>query len=234
MVLNLVLAESALETIPSQLWRDPLIRRYSEKRGKEAEFLLLDRSYHHAAMKNLLWSERRGRPDIVHFSLLEALGSPLTREGLLQVYVHTISNCIVSINPETRLPRNYNRFVGLFEQLFKLEQIPSNGPALLTLVKNTTLPKLVKRIKPDYTIAFSRAGTFKTLQECISAFADKKNPLVIVGGFPHGPLSSDSLKVADEVVAIDREMLETWTLTARIVYEYEKLLNLPIKRLIPK
>ena len=234
MVLNLVLAESALETIPSELWRDPLIRRYSEKRGKEVEFLLLDRSYHHAAMKNLPWSEKRGRPDIVHFSLLEALGSPLNKEGLLRVYVHTISNCIISINPETRLPRNYDRFVGLFEQLFKLEQIPSNGPALLTLVENTTLPKLVKKIKPDYTIAFSRTGDFKTLQECVSAFIDKKNPLVIVGGFQHGTLSSNSLKLANLVVAIDREMLETWTLTARIVYEYEKLLNLPIKRLITR
>jgi rRNA small subunit pseudouridine methyltransferase Nep1 len=185
-------------------------------------------------MKNLPWSEKRGRPDIVHFSLLEALGSPLNKEGLLQVYVHTISNCIISINPETRLPRNYDRFVGLLEQLFKLGQIPSNGPALLTLVENTTLPKLVKRIKPDYTVAFSRAGIFKTLQECVSAFIDKKNPLVIVGGFPHGTLSTDSRRLADEVVAIDREMLETWTLTARIVYEYEKLLNLPGKRLITK
>jgi rRNA small subunit pseudouridine methyltransferase Nep1 len=185
-------------------------------------------------MKNLPWSERRGRPDIVHFSLLEALGSPLNKEGLLQVYVHTISNFVISINPETRLPRNYDRFVGLFEQLFKLGQIPSNGPPLLTLTQSTTLTKLVKKIKPDYTVAFSRAGTFKTLQECVSAFVDKKNPLAILGGFPHGTLSSDSLKLADEVVAIDCEMLETWTLTARIVYEYEKLLNLPARRLIAR
>jgi rRNA small subunit pseudouridine methyltransferase Nep1 len=185
-------------------------------------------------MKNLPWSERRGRPDIVHFSLLEALGSPLNKEGLLRVYVHTISNCIISISPETRLPRNYDRFVGLFEQLFKLGQIPSNGPPLLILTQKTTLTKLVKKIKPDYTIAFSRTGDFTTLQECVSAFVDEKNPLVIVGGFPHGRLSSDSLKLADEVVAIDREMLETWTLTARIVYEYEKLLSLPLKRLITK
>jgi len=233
-MLNFILAESALETIPRQLWSDPLIRRYSEKRGKGAEFLLLDRSYHHAAMKSLPWSEKRGRPDIVHFSLLEALGSPLNKEGLLQVYVHTISNCIISINPETRLPRNYDRFVGLVEQLFKLGHIPSNGPILLTLTENTTLPRLVKKIKPDCTVAFSRTGDFKTLQESVSTFTGTKNPLAIVGGFPHGTLSDDSLKLADQIVAIDREMLETWTLTARIVYEYEKLLDLPTRRLIAK
>jgi rRNA small subunit pseudouridine methyltransferase Nep1 len=233
-VLNLVLAESAFETIPRELWRDPLIRRYAEKRGKEAQFLLLDRSYHHAAMKNLPWSEKRGRPDIVHFSLLEALGSPLNKEGLLEVYVHTISNRIISIRRETRLPRNYDRFVGLFEQLFKLGQIPPNGPPLLTLTENTTLSRLVKKIKPDYIVAFSRKGKFRTLQGSISEFSNKKNPLAIVGGFPHGIFSNDSLKLADQVVAIDREMLETWTLTARIIYEYEKLLDLPARRLIIK
>ena len=233
-MLNLVLAESALETIPRQLWRDPLIKRYAEKRGKEAEFLLLDRCYHHVAMKNLPWNEKRGRPDIVHFSLLEALGSPLNKEGLLQVYVHTVSNCIISIKPETRLPRNYDRFVGLFEQLFKLRQIPSNGPPLLTLAEDAIMSSLVEKIKPDYVVAFSRKGSFKTLQESISEFSDKKNPLAIIGGFPHGTLSKDSLKLADQVVAVDRETLETWTMTARIIYEYEKLIDLPAKRLITK
>ena len=233
-MLNLVLAESALETIPRQLWRDPLIRRCAEKRGKEAQFLLLDRSYHHIAMKKLPSSEKRGRPDIVHFSLLEALGSPLNKEGLLQVYVHTIANCIISIKPETRLPRNYDRFVGLFEQLFELRQIPSNGHPLLALTEDVTVSNLIKKIKPDYTVAFSRKGSLKTLQESISEFSSKKNPLAIVGGFPHGTLSEDSLKLADHVVAIDREMLETWILTGRIIYEYEKLLDLPPTRLISK
>jgi rRNA small subunit pseudouridine methyltransferase Nep1 len=231
-VLNLVLAESALETIPRQLWRHPLIRSYVEDRRKKAQFLLLDRSYHHAAMRNLLWGEKRGRPDIVHFSLLEALGTPLSKEGLLQVYVHTISNCVISIKRETRLPRNYNRFLGLFEQLFELRQIPSSGPPLLTLTENTILSRLVKKIKPDYIVAFSREGNFRTLQESISEFSDKKNPLAIVGGFPHGSFTKDTLKLADQVVAIDRQMLETWTLTARIIYEYEKLIDLPTKRLI--
>lgn len=102
-VFNLVLAESALETIPRQLWQLPLIRKYAEKRRKKAQFLLLDRSYHHAAMKNLAENEKKGRPDIVHFSLLEALGSPLSKEGLLQVYVHTMSDYVISVNRETRL-----------------------------------------------------------------------------------------------------------------------------------
>ena len=233
-MLNLVLAESALEMIPRQLWRHPLIRKYAEKRRKKAQFLLLDRSYHHAAMKNLTESERRGRPDIVHFSLLEALGSPLSKEGLLQVYVHTRSDCVILANRETRLPRNYNRFLGLMEQLFELRQIPPEGSPLLRLLDGMSLAQLMEKVKPDYVMAFSRKGIPKTLEESISEFSEKKKPLAIVGGFPHGTFSKAVTKLADQVVAIDREMLETWTVTARIIYEYEKLIGLPARRLAVK
>lgn len=207
-LLNVVLAESALETIPRQLWQHPQVRKCAEKRGKKAQFLLLDRSYHHTAMKNLEENEKRGRPDIVHFSLLEALGSPLSREGLLQVYVHTVSDCVVSVNQKTRLPRNYNRFLGLVEQLFELKQIPQESAPLLTLTENLNLPQLTERIKPDYVMAFSRKGAPKTVEEAISEVSEKKNPLAIVGGFPHGTFSETTFKLADQVVAIDREMLE--------------------------
>jgi len=230
-VLNMVFAESALEPIPKQLWKHPNIKRYVEKRGKKPQFLLLDRSYHHAAMKELEENEKRGRPDIVHFSLLEALGTPLCREELLQVYVHTINDDVIFVNQQARLPKNYNRFLGLMEQLLELKQIPPKGPALLTLTENTSLPELLEKIKPDYTLAFSRRGTPKTLEETIHELAEKKNPVAIVGGFPHGTFSKTVLNLADQVVAIDREMLETWTVTARIVYEYEKSIGLPAKRL---
>jgi len=233
-VLNLVLAESALETIPRQLWSHPLIRKYAEKRRKKAQFLLLDRSYHHAAMKNLSDSERRGRPDIVHFSLLEALGSPLSKEGLLQVFVHTRSDCVISANRETRLPRNYNRFLGLMEQLFELRQIPPKGFPLLTLTERTSLAQLTAQIKPDLIMAFSRKGTPRTFEESISEFPEKKKPLAIVGGFPHGTFSETTMKLADQVVSVDRDMLETWTVATRVIYEYEKSIGLPAERLATK
>jgi rRNA small subunit pseudouridine methyltransferase Nep1 len=230
-VLNIVFAESALEPIPKQLWEHPTIKKYVEKKGKKPQFLLLDRSYHHAAMKELEDNEKRGRPDIVHFALLEALGSPLNKEGLLQVYVHTINNNAISVNQQTRLPRNYNRFLGLMEQLLELKQIPPKGPPLLTLAENKSLPELLEKINPDYTLAFSRKGTPKTLEETIHGLVEKKNPVAIIGGFPHGTFSKTVLNLANQVVAIDRETLETWTVTARIVYEYEKLIGLPAKRL---
>ncbi|HVP40542.1 MAG TPA: hypothetical protein VMS95_01140 [Candidatus Krumholzibacteriaceae bacterium] len=230
-MLTVVLAESALEPIPKQLWKHPLIRKYVQKRGKNSRFLLLDRSYHHAAMKTLDEAEKRGRPDIVHFSLLELLGSPLCKEGLLQVYIHTIGDSVISVDKETRLPRNYNRFLGLMEQLLELKRIPPEGPSLLTLTEDMTFPQLMEKIRPDFIVTFSRKGTAKTLEKTVSEFVKKKNPVAVVGGFPHGTLSENVTKLADEVTSIDREMLEAWIVVARVVYEYERQIGLPLKRL---
>jgi len=232
-LLTLILAESALETIPKSLWKHSSIIRYTEKRGKHPEFILLDRSYHHAAMKTLKDSEKRGRPDIIHFALLEALGSPLNKERLLQVYVHTFSDYVITVASETRLPRNYNRFVGLMEQLFEFKKIPPTTQPLLT-VKKQSIPQLLKTIKPTYVLAFSRKGSTCTLEDAVTKLSNKEKPVAIIGGFPHGHFSRQTVELTDETVAIDPEMLETWTVTSRLIYEYERAISLPRKRLTHK
>lgn len=231
-MLTLILAESALETVPERLWTHRAIQRYAKLRRKPLQFILLDRSYHHAAMRRLEQSEKRGRPDIVHFALLEALGSPLNKEGLLQVYVHTISDYIIEVDSATRLPRNYNRFVSLIEQLFEYKKIPpkSTEKALLT-IKRQTLSQLIHEIKHSYVLAFSRIGKPCTLEEAVSRISSENEPIVIVGGFPHGHFSEATLRLANDVVSIDPEMLETWTVTSRIIYEFERAVSLPKKRL---
>jgi len=229
-LLTLILAESALETVPKNLWKNPSVIRYAEKREKPSEFILLDRSYHHFAMKTLKDSEKRGRPDIVHFALLEALGSPLNKEGLLRVYVHTCNDYVINIAPETRLPRNYDRFIGLIEQLFEDGKIPQTGQSLLT-VKKQKFSQLIQEVKPSYVLAFSRKGIPRTLEDAVSELAEEKNPIVIIGGFPHNHFTEATSELANETVAIDSEMLETWTVTSRLIYEYERQISLPKKRL---
>ncbi len=229
-MLILVLVESALETIPEELWNYSSIRRFSRMKGKHQRFILLDRSYHHHAMKTLEKNEKRGRPDIVHFSLLEALGSPLNKEGLLRVYVHTIGDYVISIEPETRLPKNYNRFVGLIEDLFEHGKVPPRNKPLLTLEKKT-LRELLDELKPTHVIAFDTAGKPKTIEEAVVAIAKEKKPLVMVGGFPHGSFEESTLNLVDELVCIDPEVLEAWTVVSRTIYEYERALRLPRKRI---
>jgi rRNA small subunit pseudouridine methyltransferase Nep1 len=181
-------------------------------------------------MRRLDNNLKRGRPDITHFALLEALGSPLNKEGLLQTYVHTNNDYVIDVNPSTRLPRNYNRFIGLMEQLFQQGKVPSEGQPLLKL-EHKTLQQLITETKADYILAFSREGKPKTLQEAVSSLQAKQRPAVIVGGFPHGHFSETTVQLADEIVRVDSEMLEAWTMTSRVIYEYERALSLPKKRI---
>lgn len=231
-MLTLILAESALETIPEKLWKHLSIQKYAKLRHKHPRFVMLDRSYHHRAMTSLEQGTKRGRPDIVHFALLEALGSPLNKEVLLQVYVHTFNDYVITVNPETRLPRNYGRFVSLIEQLFEYGRIPPQPTEnALLLLKRKTLPQLIRETKPSYVLAFSRAGKSHTLEEAVSKLSSENRPVVIVGGFPHGHFSNTTVRLANDVVSIDPEMLETWTVASRIIYEYERAIFLPKKRL---
>ena len=229
-MLILVLAEAALETVPKDLWSHPTVRHHSKRQRKPPEHLLLDRSLHHSAMRRLDDNEKRGRPDITHFALLEALGSPLNKEALLQTYIHTRNDYVITVNPATRLPRNYNRFIGLMEQLYELGRVPSEGQALLKL-EHKTLQQLLTEIEADYVLAFSREGKQKTLHHTVSSLQSKRMPAVIVGGFPHGHFSETAIQLADEVVCMDSEMLEAWTVTSRVIYEYEWSLSVPMKRL---
>ena len=229
-MLNLILVESALEIVPKKIWSHPAVRRHSKKMKKPSKQLLLDRSLHHSAMKNLKDAHKRGRPDIIHFSLLEAISSPLNKEGLLKIIIHTNQNYMIRVNPKIRLPKNYNRFTGLIEQLFEQGKVPIKGEYLLK-IEQKNIQKVFEEIDSNYILAFSRAGKRITLEDAISPLLKKKNPTVVVGGFPHGHYSEIINQLLDEIVSIDFEMIETWTMISRIIYEYERLLLLPLKRI---
>ena len=229
-MLTFILAEAALETVPQQIWNHSSVKRHAKRQRKLPKQLLLDRSLHHAGMLKLKNNLKRGRPDITHFVLLEALGSPLNKEGGLQFLIHTCNDYVIRINPEARLPKNYNRFVGLIEQLFQQQKVPLEGKPLLSL-EQKTLPELVAEIKPDYVLGFTTKGEPKTIETAVSGLSKKHNPVVLVGGFAHGHFSETTLKLANETVCVDHEMLETWTITSRLIYEYERFLSLPSKRL---
>ncbi len=229
-MLILILAEAALETVPQSLWDHPTVRRHAKKRGKSARLILLDRSYHHGAMKKLDGALKRGRPDIVHFTLLEALGSPLNKTGGLQVYVHTVNDQVITVNSKARLPKNYNRFLGLMEQLFELGKVPPSGNSLLQF-EHKTLSQLFHETNPTHVMAFSRTGIPSVLEEAVSRLSKSDRPAVIIGGFPQGHFSETTQKLMEEVICIDPEMLEAWTVASRIIYEYERSVSLPKKRL---
>jgi rRNA small subunit pseudouridine methyltransferase Nep1 len=219
-MLTLILAESSLETIPPKTERYGLIKTPS-RGGRRKDQTILDISLHRRIVQKLPNHEKRGRPDIVHLSLLAALGTPLNKYDLLQVYVHTVQNIVIRIDPKTRLPKNYNRFIGLMEQLYSLGKVPPEGPPLLILEK-MTLETLIKNLKPSETVLFTEKGTLSKLKPIMNECSNQENPVIIIGGFPHGDFSPETLNLSDKKISISPETLDTWIVVSRALYCYEE------------
>ncbi len=215
----LILAESSLELVPKKLWHHPSVVKVAKRRGKKPSEMVLDVSLHYHAMHNLSMKEKRGRPDIVHFSLLLALNSPLNKAGMLETYVHTLNDLVIFIKNNVRLPKNYNRFIGLMEQLLTVGKVPPNSEKPLLYVKNMSIKSLLETIGAEKTILFSERGEKIRLNEVAERV--RKKYAIIVGGFPHGDFDKKTYEVADEVYSIFDESLETWTVISRILCALE-------------
>ncbi len=215
-MLHLVIADAELEPVPESIRDHPAVVNYAKRRGKRPEEVLLDSTYHHAALKKLSDGERRGRPDITHICLLNALESIANKEGLLRVYVHTRNDEVIYIKPETRIPRNYNRFVGLMESLFKNRVVPRDLELLR--MEEKSLKELVEEIGPDGVFVMHEEGTLTKPAELGKRLASLENPLVVVGGFPHGDFRSE---IPWEKISIYKGPLMAWTVVNEIIINFE-------------
>jgi len=220
--MNLIFTETALELVPREILLHPSVRRNAKRRKKAAEETLLDRSLHHYAMDRLPNAEKRGRPDIIHICLLLAMGSPLNRMGKLKVSINTVNGFGIEVNPSTRPPRDCIRFNSLMEQLLINGVVPPEGEPLMRVYRNS-LDEQIKKISPSKTIALSSHGKPSSFEQVSKILGDESNPAVFIGAYPTGPMSSEVLDLADEVYSVYPESLEAWTVTSRIIYEYEKL-----------
>jgi len=223
--LKIILLESALETVPQEIWRHPAVVKNARRRGKKPRETLLDVSLHYHAMKNLKDREKRGRPDIVHTTLLELLESPLNKEGHLEVYVHTYQGHVIFIDPSTRIPRNYNRFVGLMEQLFKYGKVPPDAEKPLIYIKTLTLEKLLEIIGCKGLVILWEKGE-RTSPENIVSITMNNNYAIGIGGFPHGDFSEEIISLASYKFSIYNGSLNSWVVASRIVYAAEKTLGI--------
>src|SRR5574338_958504 len=156
-MLSLVIAEASLELVPKELQHHNSVVSYARKMGKRPSEILLDNSWHFGAMKGIKNEIKRGRPDLVHFCLLEACTIPLYFENEISVYVHTVDDKIITVEPGVHLPKSYHRFAGLMEKLFAEKVIKSDGQRLLE-IKNMTFSDLIDKIEPDRVIGLSSEG----------------------------------------------------------------------------
>jgi len=222
-MLTIILAESELEIMPVELVNHPMIVSFVHQRRKQPEKILLDSNYHHAAMRDLLDGRRRGRPDIIHLFLLTALESIANKKGQLKIIIHTRHDDVIYVNPETRIMRNYDRFVGLIEQLFEKKVVRSQEQTLLELKQKVPLNKLIEELKADKIIAFSEEGKATNLNKYLNDLKKhkEKNIVCIIGGFPSGKFNCDMETIAADIISIYPEMLVAWAVASEILVNYE-------------
>jgi rRNA small subunit pseudouridine methyltransferase Nep1 len=210
--------------VPREIAGHAAVKNQARRLGLKPSEILLDRSYHHAAMDKLADANKRGRPDIVHFALMEALSTPLFRKGMLRVYVHTIDDKLIAIADHLRIPKSYFRFEGLMVGLFRDKIVKSDKGAVLMEVSDGTLADLLDIIKPAKVIGLSSGGVQGTAEKAVAENLDD-DCAFIIGGFPRGHFSENTSKLLNLTYSVSDLGLEAHVVIARILYECEKLLE---------
>ena len=163
-MISLILSESALELVPSELKHHPSVISHARKLGKHTSEILLDNSWHFAAMKGIKNEMKRGRPDLVHFSILEATTIPLYLQNKMKLFVHTIDDKVIYFGQNVHVPKSYHRFEGLIEKLYQEKKITTNNDVLLE-IKKKTFSELIDEINPSKVIGFSTKGKLNSYEK---------------------------------------------------------------------
>lgn len=217
----IVLVDASLELVPREIAKHPAVVKTARRRKKSPLTILLDKSLHYHAMRGLPNQEKRGRPDIVHLCMLEVLESPLCYEGYVQLYVHTIEGQVIKVRSDVRLPKNYNRFVGLMEQLLVLGKVPQEGETLLEVL-GRGLDKAMEDFKPSRRILLSEKGVRVTPTDLAEKIlSGSERVAVMIGAFPHGDFSNEVLSMADEVISLYNRVLEGFVATSILMRALE-------------
>lgn len=221
---SLVLAEAAVELVPRSLRGHPSVVTNAQRQGRDPGRVLLDSSFHHRAMRGLPDAERRGRPDITHFCALLAQGSRLNAARRLRLFIHTRDDIVIAVKPETRLPRVYDRFKGLLEQVLVEGAVP--GDERFLEVQEGGLKDLLASLEPARVVLFTPAGTRIKLAKLFPPKVGVDGTALLLGAFPHGEFSAAVAAMATESVSVADETMEAWSVEAEVLHrlaDVEKL-----------
>ena len=218
-MLSLILAESSLELVPEELISHPSIISHAQRLDKNSSEILLDNSWHFAAMKQIPNEIKRGRPDLVHFSILEATTIPLYFENKIQIFIHTINDKVIRLDKNVRIPKSYHRFAGLFEKLYLEKTIKIDNQELLS-IKDQSFSKLIDEINPSQILGLSTTGKQSSFEKISNNLT--KDSCIVIGGFQKGHFSNSIKNKFTDLFSAGNTSLEAHVVVSRILYEYEK------------
>ena len=93
-------------------------------------------------------------------------------------------------------------------------------------LKQETLPNLLNEISSDNVVALTTQGSPKPMEIIADDLEKTRRPVVLVGGFPWGHFSSQTMDALSATYRIDRRRLEAWTVVGRAIYDYERAIGL--------
>ena len=234
-MLHIILLECALELIPPQLTSLKVIQKHASRRKKKPNEILLDQSHHGQVMTTLEEHEKRARPDIVFLSLMTILETPLCKEGFLTIHLHLLDGTVIEVNPAVRLPRNYDRFVGLFEQLLQNGRVPPDGTPLLKVIEKD-LPTLVSEMQRGAEIPLiilaKDGGKPTSLDELEKLLpSNTSSPVIVgIGAFPHGNFSKEITSLFPVHLEFDKEIMMAWHVCGEVLWTYSRKTGIIEKR----
>ncbi|UXD21365.1 16S rRNA methyltransferase [Ignicoccus pacificus DSM 13166] len=206
--LKVVLLESSLELAPG--WpRGPLI----------------DKRYHYHRMSSLPQKWKRGRPDIVHTTLILLQDSFLNMEGRLEVYIHTIDNKVYRVREDERVPKHYDAFKEIMAQVLEKGRVPPEGEPLIWLAYDS-LSEFVK--EHGGLILFWEGGRRAKFVDVAKDALENDLP-VGIGMFPRGDFKRSTLRKATRRYSVaEGKPLKAWTIAYKLLCAAESLLGIDV------
>ncbi|GAV05699.1 hypothetical protein RvY_15791 [Ramazzottius varieornatus] len=178
--------------------------------------LLSQEKHEHVLKRSKRTEEGYPRPDITHQCLLMLQDSVLNRMGMLQVFLHTEKNVLIEVNPQTRIPRTYERFAGLMVQLLHKMSIRAadGNQKLLRVIKNP--------VSEHLPVGCKRYGTSHQAEKVseIRSLVPPSGPVVfVIGAIAHGKVEVD---YTDEIVSFSNYPLSAAWAVAKLCDAFEE------------
>lgn len=218
----IILEDASLEIVPNELQRSTACKRVEQHYGTPPQRQVLDDNFHHEAMRSLKAREKRGRPDVVHFALLDITSTPLYKQDNVEVIIHTLNDESIFLKPTLRLPRTLDRFKGVMSKILTREMEESEKK-LFEFNESQRFRELIEQLSPDLVVGFSRSGTRKPLSEIVQVKSGRGRIAWVIGGFSFGSFEPDAMDYIDSLYSVSCLPLPAHVVTARICYELEKL-----------
>jgi rRNA small subunit pseudouridine methyltransferase Nep1 len=218
----IILEDASLELVAKKFWNHPACVFVESRFSIPPENQILDDNYHHDIVRLLPTSEKRGRPDVVHFALLDIMSTPAYQNGIIRPIIHTINKDVIVIKDRVRAPRTELRFSGVMSKILRNQMGPAET-ALFEHQEDQTTKQLVSSLRPRKVFCLSSQGIPKDLGEIVAKESENEETSAwLVGGFAKGHMSEEAKSTSDEVISISPQELAAHVVTARLSYEIER------------